>query len=355
MSKNLRITDEIMSDFFDVNNTKSLNEILYQRYEGEINDLKQSNEKLKSFSPVKLAVLSAGITGNSQMKDFTAQGAGSSWLLPAYIDETLHEDVTNSSIMPYLVTNTTAVNSLVVQAATLDLIDDKANKDAVRMKRVSEGADLPLAELKLGETAISLFKYGRAVQATYESMAYMKVDMFSKTINYIASDVADMQSERAINVLVNGDGNKNAINTIQTASQDVITQDEMLDFMIAFQKQAKVPITTIITGEKFFKQLWKMKYSTQENFGIGSNFTLRTPQFSMQNVDLVLADVPQIGSKDAIVAFNKDMTLVKYTAPSMNIREIDKNIRNQTQLGTISEISGFSKFNKRTALALVSK
>lgn len=355
MPNKILISDEVMSKFFDPQNTKSLNDILEEKYEGDLADWRAKEPVLQKSSAVKIATISAGITPNSQMKDFTAQGVGE-WLYPAYIDERLREEVGEGSILPYLVNGTVATNSLSVIAPKLDLFSDKDNFDNLKMKRVSEGADLPIAELKLGESAISLFKYGRAVQATYEAIAYMRVDMFSKTLSLISQDVADMQSDRAIDVLVNGDGNNNKIKTISVASGKIVTQDDLLELMLAFQKQAKVPVTTIVAGSNFFKQIWKLKYPTDQAQGVDFNFTFTVPQFANQNVRLVWSDkVPKIGGKEALVALNSDFALTKYIAPNMNIREISKNIRNQTQLGTVSEISGFAKFNDAAALAMVAK
>lgn len=355
MANKIIITDEIVADYLDPQNTKSLNEIISKKYENEIVEIKKSNPILERETPIKLAAISAGITANSIVKDFTAQGVGE-WLLPAYIDERLREDIGQNNLLQYLCNTVTTTNSLSVMAAKLNIIDDKDNKDATRMKRVSEGADIPIAELKLGESAISLFKYARAVQATYEAMAFMKVDLFSKALSLIASDVSGQQAERAIEVLVKGDGNKNAIDTINTASSDTVTNDDLLELMMEFQDRINLPITTIVTGREFFKQLAKIYYPTDEAVGASGSFTLNFPQLINQNVRVVYSkSVPQISSKKALIALNTDMALVKYTAPSMNIREMSKNIRNQTQLGTISEISGFAKFNDKACLAMISK
>lgn len=353
--KRIVLTDEIMNDYLDTANTKSLNEMMFKAYEGEIMDIKKSNPKLKDSSPIKLAMLDAGITGSSIIKDFTAQNVGS-WLLPAFIDERLNEEIPTFSLMPYLCTNVTPANSLSVLATKLNMIDDEENKSNVEMKRVLEGADFPIAELKLAENAIKLFKYGRAVQATYEALQYMRVDMFSRTMDMFAKDIANKQSGRAINVLVNGDGNDNKIKTISTATADVVTVDDLLELAMQFQDNSGVPVTTLVTNRGFYKQIYKMMFSTDDVRGVTNGFTFNTPQFNNVNVNLVWSSkVPKISNKNAVIALNNNVTLTKYVANNMNMREIQQNIRNQTQLGVISEISGFAKYDDRAALALISK
>ena len=224
------------------------------------------------------------------------------------------------------------------------------------MKRVQEGADFPIAELKLAESAIKLFKYGRAVQATYEALQYMRVDMFSRTMDMIANDIADKQSDRAINVLVNGDGNDNKIKTISTATADTVTVDDLLELAMQFQDNSGVPVTTLVTNRDFYKQIYKMMFSTDDVRGVTNGFTFNTPQFNNVNVNLVWSSkVPKISNKNAVIALNNNVTLTKYVANNMNMREIQQNIRNQTQLGVISEISGFAKYNDKAVLALISK
>lgn len=59
--------------------------------------------------------------------------------------------------------------------------------------------------------------------------------------------------------------------------------------------------------------------------------------------------------KEQIIALNTSQSLVKYIAEGSNISEIEKNIRNQTQLGTFSEIANFGLFNPDTVLIGIEK
>ena len=47
------------------------------------------------------------------------------------------------------------------------------------MKRITEAAELPTAKLKLGESAINIYKYGRAIEASYEALRRMTLDVFN--------------------------------------------------------------------------------------------------------------------------------------------------------------------------------
>lgn len=352
MAGKIIVTDKVIEKALASN--LSVNEVLAKEYEGHIIDKRKSNPAFEKMSPIKMAMFDAGIDGTSTIKQFNTSGAGE-WLLPAFIDTRLRESVGGSDMLSYVVNSTVGVDGLSVVAASLDLVNDETNKKNIMKSRVAEGADLPLAVIKLGEQALAMYKHGRAVQATYEALQYMRVDLFSKTIDAIANDVAKQQLGNAINVLVNGDGNNNKAAEIETAAANTITYDDILNVMTTFQDKSGLPITTVIAGKKFFDQIFKMTFDTDKMAGADYRFSISTPQFSAQNVNLIYDNrVPQSGGKDIAIFLNSDMALVKYVANGSNIREMANNIRNQTRLGTISEISAFSKFNKDAVLCLKS-
>lgn len=352
MANKIVVTDKVIEKALASN--FSVNEVLAKEYEGEIADRRKSNPAFEKFSPIKMAMFDAGIDGTSIIKQFNTSGAGE-WLLPAFIDTRLRESVGTSDMLSYVVNSTVGVDGLSVVAASLDLLNDETNKKNIEKARVSEGADLPLAVIKLGEQAIKMFKRGRAVEATYEALQYMRVDLFSKTIDAIGNDVAKQQFGDAITALIHGDGNNNKAPEIETASADVITYDDVIKVMTTFYDKSGLPITTAIAGEKFFSQLFKMLFDVDKANGADYRLTFSTPQFGVQNINLIYDKrVPQSGGKDQVIFLNSDMALVKYVANGSNIREMANNIRNQTRLGTISEIAAFSKFNKDAVLCLKS-
>ena len=73
-------------------------------------------------------------------------------LFPEYIARTRSGNGSVSRV-PYLVAARTMIDSNVYKAGYLDL-DDAKNKKATQMRRVTEAAELPIAKLKLGESAI---------------------------------------------------------------------------------------------------------------------------------------------------------------------------------------------------------
>lgn len=335
------LTDRIVSEALQKG--IRITDALAQEYEGIIADKIKDNPKLEKLDAFEMAMLDAGISKKTMIKDFYSDPQNE-WLFPAFIDKKLAETIGNNEILNYIVSGQTTVNSLSVQGASVDLINDADNKEAVKFKRVAEGSDLPLAVIKLGERAITLSKFGRAIQATYESLMFQTVDIFTKSIEWIANDAAGQQISKAVDVLINGDGNSNAA-TVDTIEGDSgLTPAEIITFALNFYEANKTPLRTIIAPKDMFKSLQQMFVSTTSTNGIIPGSTFNFPQGISQNVTVIFADVPKAGTKSQLIGIDNNYALTKYVAAGSQIREIDRNIRNQTQIGTISEIAGFAKF-----------
>lgn len=348
----LKITDEIVSDA--LSKGVAVSDVLARKYQGEIADLISENPAVAQLNPLQMVMYSNGITKNTRVQelyDAAYQTSGNEWLFPVYIEQSLREDAQAMDIMPYICPNSTVDPGMAVTMCKLVMDDD--NKDAVQLKDVVEGTDLPLAVLKLSDASLRLKKRGRAVQSTYEAIMYSTLDMMRKHIELIAANVSRQQAGDALSTLINGDGNNNAAPQM-TLTGGTLTQDEMIDFMLEFNKKSNLPMDTIICGDgAFFKALLKMTFSDSDVRGILPGTTVRFPQMSAQELAIVYDPrVPQIGSKEILIGLNRDKALLKHISQGSQIREFDKNIRNQTNLGTVSEIAGFEKFSNNASMIL---
>lgn len=322
---------------------RPVSDILAAAYEGEIADRVAKDARLKDFDPFQLAMMDAGISKNSKVKDFYATNENR-WLFPVFIDRTLTENVAKSNLLQYIVSGSPIeVDSMSATGSYVDLITDEGNKDAVKKKRVVEGSTLPKATIKLGTTSITLSKYGRAVEATYESIQYSSVELFAKQLEWIAADVSNQEFDRGIQTIIDGDGNDNAA-PVTTAAGSTLTIDDVLSVAIEFWKASHVPLTTIIAPDSLFKALNKMTVSVNDKVGYIPGAAFNFPQGITKDVTVILADVPQGGSsKDQLICLNSEYALAKYLARGSQISEYDNDILTQRKIGTISETAAFTK------------
>lgn len=352
MKARIIVTDEIITDSLSVG--KSVTDVLAAKYEGEIADRIKSDERLKNLDAFQFAMMDAGIGKSSVIAEFY-KTTESEWLFPVFIDRRLRESVASMNILPYITESIEPVRHSSAQGSKV--LWDEDNKDATRKKRVAEGTDLPLAIIKLSDFAITLKKRGRAVQTTYETIMFQTLNMFGKHLDMIANDLSNQQAGDAIEVLVNGDGNKNAADFVSVTGANGLTNEELVIFAIEFWKKSKLPLTTLIAGDgEFFRKLMLTKFNINEINGMMTGSRFNFPQAQLADLTVLYDErVPQGGGKEQMIGLNKDHALTKYVAVGSQIREIDKNIRNQTNLGTISEIANFAKSTDAATLILRAK
>ena len=342
MSK-IILTDNIIADA--LSGTKTVTELLEDTYKDEIIARRNADKRCENLDAMQFAFLDAGISRKSKIKDFYGD-KDNEWLFPAYVDKRLGETIYKNEILSEICSNVITVDSRSVNGQTIDL-GDADNKSNAKKKRVVEGSDIPLATFKTNPIATTLYKRGRAIEATYETLMYMSVDLFTKALDYIGDDVANQEIEDALAVLSNI-GVAKTWNTGETA----LTAERLIEFAVEYYEQAGVPLTTIVMPQPAFVSANKMLINANDVSGISASVRFKMPQGILNNITILYAKVPQVSGTDQIIALNKDLSLTKYVANGSQIREIDKNIRNQTHLGTISEISGFTPFVSSATLRM---
>ncbi len=327
----------------------SLNDSIRSVYEQDIEDKIAENETLKDLSPVNLVMRDAGITKYDKMEKimdtatYTSGGMESNeWLFPAFVESTLREALYGTDIIQYLTNTTVGIDSNIVKSATIDLKSDE-NKRSIRKMRIAEGADLPLAKIKIGEKAITLWKHGRAIEVTYEAMRRMRIDLVTKHLQAIANDLAFQSLDEAVDVMQNGDGNDNAATKLSTvASLDALTPESLVGMMIDYFMENHFSADTMVASPDVVKKLVGMTFDPSLGAGASARLTFSTPQLANQNLNILFTDVPKIGGKNVIMLSNRANTLVRYEENGSNIQEAQNFARNQTRLLTISENSGYA-------------
>lgn len=282
-------------------------------------------------------------------------------LFPEYVARTLVQAMTEFPIFNYLVATRTPIDSNVYKASYLDW-DDADNKKAVEMRRVTEAADLPLARIKLGDTAITLYKYGRAVEASYEALRRMSLELFERHINRIGTEAANNKVSEILTVIKDGDGNSNAApkhkaKDLDSSFSAALTKTAWIKFLLKFYPYG---CDTVVANEDGLLQILEVLYPAStvaskmdELLAKGLNVSTTLPQDLVVNTTLLYnPDIDKISNKEAIYGLNRSNTIEEIFEVGSTISEADKFIRNQTQILTISENSGFRKIFKDGARIL---
>lgn len=332
----------------------TLNDAISDAFSAEINERVKENPKLDSLTPMQMVFMDAGIRKSGTLGDIMSQQVNNSayvsgvmdtnqWLFPAWVETTLRENMYDVDILPYLVNTRIGVDATVVQSPTLNLMEPK-NKKAIMKARIAEGADIPTGKITIGEHAITLWKRGRAIELTYEAARRMRIELFQRQMQAIASDLAHQEAEAAIDVLINGDGNtgSEAKKLITTSTAGTIKSSDVIDALIEYSFTNHFNANTIVAPKKYLVEMSQMMYDSQLALGPSMQVTFNIPQMSNQDVTLIGTDEIKIDSKDALILLNRDLSLVRYEENGSNIQEMDNFIRNQTKLMTLTENSGYA-------------
>lgn len=335
--------------------TKGVNvlDILKADYADEIADRIKKDEKLKDFDAFQMAMMDAGLSKHSLVKDFMTT-SDNRWLFPVFVDRTLRENVDRNNMLNYIISGSpVTVPGKTVEGAYIDLIGNENNKDAATKKRVSEGSELPLATIELGNNAISLKKFGRAVEATYETIQFSTIEVFGRALEYIASDVSGQEFKRAVGVLIDGDGNDNAAEVNTTAASTISTSDLLALAMDIFDG-CNAPMDTIIAPRSLFMTLSNMMIASNGGIGIIPGSMFKFPQGINNDITVIYSDkIPNAsGNKEQLIGLSSQFGLTKFIAEGSQLREYDSDIRVQKKIGTISEIAGFQKPFKKASKIL---
>ncbi len=279
-------------------------------------------------------------------------------LFPEYVARTLVQAMTEYPVFKYLVAARTPIDGNTYKASYLDL-DDPKNKKATEMRRVTEAADLPTAKLKIGETAINIYKYGRAIEASYEAVRRMSIEVFNIHIQEIGVQAADNKIAEILTVVKDGDGNNNAATSYKAKDLDstfttALTRTAWIKFLLKFYPRG---CNTVVSDEDGLIQVLEVLYpkadvaaKMDELLAGGLQISVNLPQNLITNVTLLYSPhIETIGGKHALYGLNRESAIEEIFELGSTINEADTFIKNQTKVMTVSENSGFRKILKKSS------
>ncbi len=256
-------------------------------------------------------------------------------LFPEYISRAVKQGIDNNDILNSIVATTTNIEGL--DYRTIEPFSDKT--EAVPTV-VAEGAEIPEATIRTKEHLIKLHKRGRMLSASYEAIRFQRLDLFTIALKQIGASIARAQLEDAVNTLINGDGNDNAIKTV-AAEQDGITYQDILNLWIALYPYK---LTTLITSPSGLHKLLQLEeFSDAKVSSFKSTGKLITP-FGAEIVCYENLD------ENTVIGLDKNFSLEKIQAGPV-VTEFDKLIDRQIERAAITSTTGFAKiFDEASAL-----
>lgn len=231
--------------------------------------------------------------------------------------------------------------------------------EALRMFRVGESAEIPMATLATSERAIRLRKYGRGLRATYEQLRRVRVDKMAWWIRWQALQSEIDKVAAALDVLVNGDGNSGTAATeynLLTLDPDAIVGELSLKGWLSFRMQFAPPytLTTVLTQIDEAIQLALL------NTGSGNiplaGYNAGGIGFGLTPINVTADNVRYGWTTEApnnkYVGFDRRFALEHITEIGSEISETERFITNQTEVITMTENSAFAVLDPAAAKIL---
>ena len=281
-----------------------------KNYEGtELEGLDAYQRQLKRFD-IKVG----GRSSDAVEKFF--QTSDSAALFPEY-----------ANLLPSIVATTTTIQSMDYRTITAS-----PSEDDKELKPVVEGAQIPQTVVRTQDNLVKLHKRGRMLVSSYEALRFQKLDLFTVTLRQIGAYIARAQLKDAVDVLLNGDGNDNALTPTSLSSKPTYT-----DIVKLWGELAPYELNTMLASTVTMQDLLNIDEFKDATAGLNFQGTgkLVTP------LGANLLHVPSLKDK-TIIGLDKNCALEMVQAGDV-ITDYDKLIDRQLERATISTIAGFAK------------
>ena len=209
---------------------------------------------------------------------------------------------------------------------------------------MNKSETIPQIVVKTKRNLVKLHKRGRMLLASYETFRFQRLNLFAVTLNQIGAYIARAQLKDAIDVLLNGDGNDNAAETIKVASTGSL---EYSDILKLWSSLAPYELNTILAPTAEMQKILSMAQMQDSNAGLDFQGTgkMITP------LGAALLHAPEM-TDGKIIGLDKNCALEMVQAGSV-VTDYDKLIDRQLERAAITCTAGFAKIFTEASKTLI--
>jgi hypothetical protein len=281
--------------------------------------------------------------GSDCVEKFFSTSA-SAVLFPEYVSRSVRAGMEEGNILPAITASVTKFDGMDYRSIySVPSDDDKA------LKLVAEGETIPTTEVKVNSNLVKLKKRGRMLVASYEAIRFQRLDLFSVMLRQIGNQIMRMHLDDAIDVIINGDGNDNAAESLAVGEGVIggnagkLTYGELLAFWNRFDPYAMN--TMLVSPDVMLKMLSMPEF---QNPMTGLNFQGTGELSNPLGAKLIKTSAMPEGT---VIGLDKGYALEMVSAGDVNV-EYDRLIDRQMERAAITSISGFAKLYTDAAKVL---
>lgn len=271
---------------------------------------------------------------NSDTVDRFFQCSESATLFPEYVARAVTQGMQRANQLPDLVATVSYIDSMDYRTISVSTPDASAtaNSSVTVPDPVAEGQPLPQTTISNQKSLVSLKKHGRLLAASFEALRFHKLDLFTVTLRQIGADIARDLLADAVDVLLNGDGNDNAVTPAVLSAKPSYG-----DFVNLWAGLSPFQLTTILASTNTMKDL--LAITEFKDPLAGMNFQGSGKLITPLGANLV--HTPALADH-TILAFDKNCALEMVQSGNV-ILDADKLIDRQLERAAISTIAGFAR------------
>ena len=297
----------------------------------ELEGLDAYQRQLKRFS------IKVSGKGSDRVEKFF-KTSDSAALFPEYISRAVRAGIDENNLLDKIVATTTNVEAL--DYRTITSVPSEEDKTLVL---VNEGEAIPETQVKTQENLVKLHKRGRMLVASYEAIRFQRLDLFTVTLRQIGAYIAKTQLKDAVDVLMNGDGNDNAIAVSTVAAEGTLAYGDLVDFWNSFDPYT---LNCIIASPSMASKI--LKLSEMRDATAGLNFHSTGNLVTPFGAELVKSSAV---AENKLIGLDRTCALELVTAGGVTT-EFDKLIDRQLERAAITSIAGFAKIYTPASKAL---
>ena len=246
-------------------------------------------------------------------------------LFPEYVSRAVKQGINSKNVLNDVIATTTKIDGIDYRTIMPVLPDeDKALND------VNEGASIPTVELKISDNLVKLDKRGKLLIASYETIRYQRIDVFTVALKQIGAFIAKTQIKDLYKHITD---DLTAGNYGVTVVSGDIEFEDWLDFRYSF---GDYKFNTIVCSPTMAKKLYSIDEFKQA--AVDSKYPLTGETITPFGAKVVVIDSMDDGF---YVVFDRDYAY-EYVQAGEVLTEYDKLIDRQLERAAITVTSGFN-------------
>ncbi|MEW6233975.1 MAG: phage major capsid protein [Candidatus Omnitrophota bacterium] len=253
-------------------------------------------------------------------------------LFPEFVSRSVRAGIEDFSKLKNILAARIKIDDNTYKSIYMD--DSVMSEEEKRLALVTEGASLPKIEIVTAEHTVTLSKYGRYLEATYEAIRRKRTSIVAIFLRSIGVQIQRDKFADAVNVLINGDGNGNAASTSHVDVSGTIDYEDLVEFALSFAPyQFNVMICNKAAASKI------LNITELKDPAIAEGFQTRGENLRIFGAELIVDEsVPD----NQVIGLDRRYALQEVYETGV-LTESERLIRRQIEGAAISEVAGFAK------------